>query len=104
MVMQMHNESTLPKWAQQRIAEFRQEASSSKEELKTIRATYNLLKDRTYVVISLDDEFNNPPIHDTRRLYLLNRDDPIHLYTIEEGDIILVGRANPRGGKTDDKL
>lgn len=76
-------ESRLPKWAQKRLIELR-------EELQRLRAAHQLLSEHRWFTIHgprfTDDE-------DFRRLFILDKDAAVSLCSLGKGDVLMVGRC-----------
>jgi hypothetical protein len=89
--MPAHDEASLPKWAQQRLAALRTVVDDRDAELKTLRQAHALLTEgaRSWFTLPGPSAPDEKPIH----LWLLNHDHPFPVCDLGKGDVLLVGRA-----------
>jgi len=80
-----HSESTLPKWARDRLSILRLEISR----LKSLETAAEILMRREWFVIQGQQAGEPYP----RKLWWLNHDEPFPCCSLGNGDVLLVGRA-----------
>jgi len=89
--MSEHDESKLPLWAQERLAEARRNLERVNGELERVRSAHALLQDgKTWFTLpgpsfASDKEYV--------RLWRLEADDAMPVCSLGRGDVLLVGRA-----------
>lgn len=76
-----HDESTLPKWAQNQLATLRQEVSR----LRSLESAHLVLVGREWFTVRASDE--------RFTLFRLSADSATSVCSIAPGDVLLVGRA-----------
>ena len=84
----LHDESKLPKWAQKRLNDLRQEVASL-ENLKTIHA---ILSDKDPNWSSLTGLCNEGQNY--RNLWVIDCDHPRPVCTVGKNDVVFIGRQD----------
>jgi len=85
-----HDESTLPKWAQQTFAELRREI----DRLRGVEKSHPVLIGREWFTIS-GPPFATPD--EVRNLWALDRERPFAICSLSHGDVLIVGRSRWSG-------
>lgn len=87
-----HDESKLPKWAQERLADVRQTAADLREELETIRLMNAVLQnpDRHWFTLPGPSEQTKDP--EPLVLFFLERNQATPVCSLYKGDLLFVGR------------
>lgn len=87
-----HNEATLPKWAQRRLAEERLKSSDLRDELDRTKAASAVLHEREWFTLPGPTQNDEWP-KDVIRLFVLSRNNAHPVCSLGRGDILLVGRS-----------
>lgn len=87
----MKNESTLPKWAQDRFADLRLEIESQRCELERLKRAHAVLTGREGW-FTIHGPRSNCVIDDTYYLFYLSREGAHPACSLQVGDILLIGR------------
>jgi hypothetical protein len=86
--MRMHNESSLPRWARELINDLRVSNDDLIRECEQLRAAHAVLLGRSWFTVPAPEVDGDGPF----RLWLLAGDNPMPVFSIEKGDVILVGK------------
>ncbi len=87
----MHDESKLPQWVQQRLAELREESAALQRKIEALQNVHALTANgREWFTVSWPSL--DPP-GSLLHLWVLDRDHPFPVCSIGDGDVLLIGRA-----------
>lgn len=86
-IVNMSDMSSLPKWAQKKIADLSRDLENTKLDLDATRQAHAVLSERKWFVIP------NKIDNDGMKLWLLDKDHPFPVCSLCVGDVLLVGRA-----------
>jgi hypothetical protein len=89
-----HDESKLPKWAQELIQELRHDNATLARTLETTRAASALTCEPHRKWFTIPGPKASDPELDEYRLWFLGRNQPIQVCTLYKNDLLLVGRAH----------
>lgn len=87
-----HDIATLPKWAQKRIADAERRANVAEDARRRMEVAHAVLLDREWFVINGQTPAESFP----RKLWFLDKDHPLPVCSLAEGDVLLVGRKRWR--------
>jgi predicted RNase H-like nuclease (RuvC/YqgF family) len=92
--MMNHDLKTLPKWAQKKIEELKEELVELKRDYKYMEKAHNVLSGKSWYPlwgpVTAFDEVDN------YILFILQENGAKEMVTIYEGDVLLVGRGEKR--------
>lgn len=83
-----HDEHTLPKWAQTKLAEARTLAARAQADLARLQQAHVLLSSHEWFTVP------NRRQDGIMKLWMLYPDHPFPVCSLSPGDILLVGRAS----------
>lgn len=94
---QQHDESTLPKWAQEQLAELRRDNLRLQEEMEQTKRAKAVLESRNWYTITgpweSPGEKPEAVMDEVRYLWILYPNNPYPISDLKRGDVLLVGRA-----------
>ena len=84
-----HDESKLPRWAQETLRFLRDEIQDLKAEKQQIQNAHAILHEREWVTLP------GPMAKDQHcvKLWVLNQDDPLQVAMLFRNDVLMIGRG-----------
>jgi hypothetical protein len=87
-----HDETTLPRWAQDRLASLRSTIEQQRQDLGALSVAHAVLSEGHRWFIIPGPDFHEG--EERRGLFVLSRNQAVAVCTLGKGDRLLVGRAS----------